>query len=232
MKKSNKIFFIIIIAIILICSIIGLKVRDSITDIEFKDISNNSKEYKYTIFNPRNDAKNLDIVSIKNELENTSDLIISGEFTGYRKILYGCVLSEVDIITKYKGTVNSEYIYIYEPIQINLFKDDSNVNGVVISNSGYGLIKENKEYMFFLKEESVPPGFNELKKSENGYTYVNNEFSKFSRQYNKSDYKILDSTSEETFYDEVIYYDQVFLSKEVFDSYNELNKLIINKYNY
>lgn len=229
MNRSTKIFFMSIIATIAICLLIGLKVRSSIKDLEFKDISNQSNQYKYEMRPIRNDIEDLDIKSIKNELENNSDLIVSGKFTGQRKILYGCVLSEVSVVNKYKGDAKEEYIYLYEPMKYNLFKNNSNTKGVAISNSGYGLMKENKEYIFFLKEESVPPGFNELKKSKKSYTYVNDEFSKFSIGYDKTDYKILKAT-DDYLYNQVVDCEQVFSNEEAFEFYNKLRENVINKY--
>lgn len=218
-----------IIATIAICLLIGFKVRSSIKDLDFKDISNQSNQYKYDIRPVRSDIEDLNIESVKSELEDKSDLIVRGKFTGQRKILYGCVLSEVSIVNTYKGDAKSEYIYIYEPIKYNLFKNDINIKGVAISSSGYGLIKENKEYMFFLKEESVSPGFNELKKSTKSYTYENDQFGKFSIEYDKNDYKILKATDDKL-YNQVIDCEQVFSSEEVFEFYNKLRETILNKY--
>lgn len=232
MKISSKIFFIGIIVAIAICSLIGLKVRSSIKDLEFKDVSNQSNEYTYDMFSARYDIQDLNIESVKNELESESELIVSGKFTGQRKILYGCVLSEVSVVNEYKGDVKAEYIYLYEPIDYNLFIDDinSDIKGVVFSNSGYGLMKENKEYIFFLKGESAPPEFDELKKSKESYTYVNDEFSKFSIEYNKNDYKVLKADDHENLYNEVIDYEQVFSNEEVLDFYNKVRETILNKY--
>ncbi len=229
MSKSSKIFFIGIIATVAICLLIGLKVRSSIKDLEFKDISNQSNEYKYEMHPIGNDMGDFNIESIENKLEDESDLIVSGKFTGQRKILYGCVLSEVSIVNKYKGDIKEDYIYIYEPIKYNLFKADSNIKGTAISDSGYGLMQENKEYIFFLKEESAPPEFNELKKSKKSYTYVNNEFGKFPTKYDKDDFKIL-KVNDNNLYNEVINCEQVFSNKEMFELYNKVRENILSKY--
>lgn len=230
MKKSSKIFFISIVAVIAICSLIGLKVRSSIKDLEFKDISAQPKEYRYNIIRGRNDIKGLELENIKNELENTSEVVVRGKFTGQRKVLYGCVLSEVNILNTYKGDAKSNYIYIYEPVKYALFESGSNVKGTAVSSSGYGLMKENKEYIFFLKGESVAPGFNELKKSNSSYTYVNNEFGKFPIKYDKNDYKVIKAITDKTTYNQVIDYEQVFSNEEIFDFYNKVRGIILDKY--
>lgn len=230
MKKSSKIFFIGIISICVICLVIGIKVRGSIKDLEYEDVRNEAQEYAYDIRGNTNDVKDLSLENIKDELENKSDAIVIGSFTGKRKILKGCVLSEVSILKTSKGDIKLKNIYIYEPIFSYLFTEGP-FKGIVMSDGGYGLMNEGKEYILFLKEESSSPEFGYLKKSDKAFTYVNNELGKLSIEYNKNDYKVLEEyKAGESRYSEFEGYEQVFSNEEVFGFYNQLREILLDIY--
>ena len=230
MKKSTKIFFMGIIGVFVICLVIGIKVRDSIKDLEYKDIKNEAQQYAYDVRGNTNDVKNLSLENIKDELENKSDAIVTGNFTGKRKIISGCILSEVSILNTYKGDIKLKNIYIYEPVFSYLFTEGS-FKGSVISDGGYGLMNEGKEYILFLKEESSSPEFGYLKKSDKSFTYINNEFGKINIEYNKSDYKVLEEYKPgESRYNEFEGYEQVFSNEEVFEFYNQLREKLLDRY--
>lgn len=230
MKKSTKIFFIFIIGICIICLVIGIKVRASIKDLEYKDVRNEAQEYAYDIRGNTNDVDGLSLENIKDELENKSDAIVTGSFTGKRKILKGCVLSEISVLKTHKGDINLENIYIYEPVFSYLFTEGP-FKGIVMSEGGYGLMNEGKEYILFLKEESTSPEFGYLKKSDKAFTYTNNEFGKLSIEYNKNDYKILKEYKPgESRYNEFEGYEQVISNEEVFGFYNQLREILLDRY--
>ncbi|NKF07209.1 hypothetical protein J1C67_11495 [Clostridium gasigenes] len=230
MNKSSKIFFMGIIGVCAICLLIGIKVRGSIKDLEYKDVSNQAGEYSYNIRGNTNDVKNLSLDKIKDELENESDVIVTGSFTGKRKMIKESVLSEVSILKTYKGDTKLKNIYIYEPVFSYLFIDGP-FKGSVISEGGYGLMNEGKEYLLFLKEESNSPEFGYLKKSDKAFTYVNNEFGKLCIEYDKNDYKVVKENKDgKDRYNEFKGYEQVISNEEVFDFYNQLREIVLDRY--
>lgn len=232
MKKSTKIFFMGIIGVCIICLVVGVTVRGSIKDLEYKDVKNEAQEYAYDIRGNTNYVDGLSLENIKDELENKSDVIVTGSFTGKRKIIKGCIISELSIVKTYKGDIKLENIYIYEPVFSYLFTEGP-FKGVVMSEGGYGLMNEDKEYLLFLKDESSSPEFGYLKKSDKAFTYTNNEFGKLCIEYNKNDYKVLKEYKPgETRYNEFEGYEQVISNEEVLGFYNQLREALLDRYSY
>ena len=106
MKRLNNIYIAIFFLVILLSLFIGYFTRKSIYDLDISNIdkSKYSIEYSLDIYgsNLKNPINNINLV------DQNSDLIIKGEFTGNRKIIYGSVESEIKVLSVYKGNIKDK----------------------------------------------------------------------------------------------------------------------------
>lgn len=225
MRRSNK-FFISGIAIILLSSLIlGVMTRLSIVDNSFlgKYISfsegNNYKlslreEDEYTKIYFENNINSIE------ELKDKSDLIVKVKATPKRMVYSQSIKTKVEVLEVYKSDIIKEKneIYIYEP---NYFISDQ-----YISMSGYNIMEEDKEYIFFLKNLEVPKEYKYKKDEAITFMPVSTLYSKIS--VDKDDkLEVIskdDIDKEKIDYEQIKDFDILTTSENVIDKYKSFRQ--------
>lgn len=231
MRKGNKYYILSIAAIIMGCLLFGLIVRNSIKDIEYEEVQKQSDRYMINIMGQYEDTDKFNAETTLKEVAEKSDIIIKGKPTGKRTVLWGCVLSEVNVVKEYKSKNNLEKVYIYEPIFFNEYKEENEFKGVVYSHGGYGLMNQSKEYILFLKEEEEVPGYKYLTQGSKGCTITNNKFGKFPISYVSEDYRILRVDSKRIIsYKDAVGYEQIFANEQCLNNYKLTQEVVLHQY--
>ncbi len=224
MNIKNKTFYTIIGAGTLLCLILGLVIRRSITEFKFENISTtyiSSQYYPYNSVEYSNGTY-IDIDEIK-DIDSLYKVIVKGKCVGDRKVLEGAVLTEVQVDKVLKGDIIGDKINIYEPIGLQ--------GNIVTTFEGYNFLKENKEYIFCLtdlKEGMKNYDENNIKI----YNYVTPFYGKFPIEYKESDFKVYVKNEDEKAkeYNEFQSLEQVFSSEDrkklYLQEYNRLMKLL------
>ncbi|MBD7916379.1 hypothetical protein H9660_14625 [Clostridium sp. Sa3CUN1] len=232
MKRLNNIYIAIFFLVILLSLFIGYFTRKSIYDLDISNIdkSKYSIEYSLDIYgsNLKNPINNINLV------DQNSDLIIKGEFTGNRKIIYGSVESEIKVLSVYKGNIKDKYIYLYEPFNIIDFKNpnqtSNEIKGNISLTNGYNLLKPNHHNILLLNNITDPSTNEVSKKYLNKYKYNNISLSKFSID-DDINYVIFDESTTTTTFDDIKDKDWIFSNKEDLANYLLAKNIILDKYN-
>lgn len=182
MNIENKVFYKIIAAGTLLCILLGIAIRFSITEFKLENINNICGVYPYYPYDSVEYSNGTypDIGEIK-DTDSIYKYIVKGRCTGNRKALHDSVLTEIQVDDVLKGNVSNKKIKIYEPIGLQ--------GNMISTFEGYNFIKDNKEYIFCLTD---------LKKGvknhdENNikiYNYSTLFYGKFPVEYKESDFKI------------------------------------------
>lgn len=229
MKLGNKIYCIAIMSIISICLFTSYITRSSIIENTYERVEENSERYNYSQF-LTNDF-NLDKESV-NRINEESDLVIKGEYTGSRKILYSCVVSEVKVEKVLKGDIRAELIYVYEPISFYMYTDRTEYEGSATSFDGYGLMNEGKEILLLLKE-NTPLKSIKLDYFDNKLVYklTTNIASKIpiNDEDNKVSVETLDKSGGDMF-NRFIEYEYIFQSEDIYEVYVNIRKELLEKW--
>ena len=230
MKKGNKYYAFGILFVIVGSLIFGLIVRNSIKDTKYEEVKKEADKYLLNIMGQFDDSSEFDSSAKRDEIINRSNLIVKGRFTGKRKFLSICTLSEFNITKQYKGSSNSNSIYIYEPFFCNVYKDSDDYTGVIFSFGGYGLMRESVEYVLFLNEEPEINGYEYMTDGNKGYTLTDNRFGKYPVNYTEGDLKVVPITPmDRKTYNEAAGSDQIFASEKNLDNYKKVREEVLNK---
>ncbi|MBU5591639.1 hypothetical protein KQI89_07660 [Clostridium sp. MSJ-4] len=224
MNIKNRTFYLIIGIGTLICIIIGIIVRFSITEFKFDSINNKCNSFAYC---PYDDIEYSNGTYINvDEAKNTDSIykyIVKGRCVGNRKVLEDAVLTEVQVDKVLKGDISGGRIKIYEPVGLQ--------GNTVSTFEGYNFIKDNKDYIFCLtdlKEGVKNYDENNIKI----YNYSTPFYGKFPIEYKDSDFIVYIKGDREKpkEYNEFQNSEQVFSSNDkrnlYFDEYNRLMNLL------
>ena len=153
------------------------------------------------------------------ELDENTPIILKGNFIGNRKIdedtnIVGpSTISEFKVDEVYKGNIESSIISVLEPFEI-IDNDFTNIEG-------YIPMKENNEYILFLRENDTSEG--------KQYTIKFISFGKYSTSKEdnvvnqKSNIKYLEEVKDSEFISE---------SQEICDTYINIKGEVLDKYLY
>lgn len=227
MKKSNVIYIISLIALITFSLILAIYTKKSfINDIEFENLKLNSSRLNFIIA-PSPD-KNYVSGTLKTleQLEDSSTLISKIKVTNNREYKCKTLLTKCKIekVFKHSNNIEDEYIYIYEPASFNFYYNSFK------AVNGYNYMQTNDEYIVFLKELDMP---NNYKKKYDSpvYTFVDSACSKFNLQNGPSVLFIHpDDFKNGLPYNNVINYEYVFNSKDLYDIYLDIYHNLLNKH--
>ncbi|MDO6657181.1 hypothetical protein [Anaerobacillus sp. 1_MG-2023] len=163
MKKLIKTLYMVATALIIGSIIFGLVTKNSFVE---NDTTNISKEYENSIVS-LNDNDEFSKKYFNNNIENIdqligeSDLIVKGQVTNDRILFNQSLKTKIvinQVIKQTSGNVKSgNEVYVFEP---SYFLYDT-----YVVEAGYNIMKENEEYILFLKHLDVPKD----------YEYKNNE---------------------------------------------------------
>lgn len=151
-------------------------------------------------------------------LENSSEVIVKGSFTGSREtdkddsLIGPSTVSQFKVDEIYKGNVDKDTISVLEPYEI--------VKNDFINIEGYIPMEDGKDYLLFLRENNTEYG--------KQYSIISISFGK----YNLSNTKTVQTYQKSIEYlDEVLESDFVTNSQVECDKYNNIKEEIISKYN-
>lgn len=233
MTKKTKLYFIFIVITLIIAIICGVVTKNSFQGHIYLDELEKDKnldEIALQLFIDDNKYFNNDIENI-NELEKESDLIVKVRLDGERKLYLQSTKSPVRIIKKYYG---SEYykegslIYIEEP---STFVNTIDLSYDVVQ--GYQLMREDKEYILFLKKLDKAPKYKYKGNEKNTLMPISTLYAKYLLDSeNKSEAldKIKVDNGEYS-YGDIKEYPIVTYSQDEINKYNELLILVNKRYN-
>jgi len=151
------------------------------------------------------------------ELDENSPIILKGSFTGNRKIdkdtnIVGpSTISEFKVDKVYKGSIENNIISVLEPFEII----DNNFTNI----EGYIPMKENNEYILFLRENDTSEG--------KQYTIKSISFGKYNAS--KED-NIVNQKTKIKYLDEVKDSEFISESQEICDKYINIKDEVLEKY--
>jgi len=226
MKITNKSFLFIITIAISISLIAAIIVRLSISKFEYADIPSLASKITYYPYTEIEYSGSFKDVSATKDTSTLYKYIVKGKATGHKEILKGAVLTEIEVNNVLQGAINSKYIYIYEPISIDI----SNVS-MLTTFEGYNFIKDNKEYIFCLCDLNKDYYNIYTKGKKNIFMYTTPFYGKFPLKYKSEDFAVI---SENDFvvepfkyYNEFSHYEQIFSSQKTKNKYfKEYNRLL------
>lgn len=229
MKLGNKVYCISIISILAICLFVSYITRASIIENTYERVSENSKRYNYSKFTTTNYNFNKEFT---NKINEESHLIVKGEYTGNRKILYSCVVSEIKLEEVLKGNTSEKFIYVYEPISFYMYTNREEYEGSATSFDGYGLMNEGKKMLLFLKEnkplESIKLDYFDNKVV---YKLMTNIGSKIpiEDEDNKVSIVNLDKSEPENF-SNLIEYEYIFQNQDILKGYMDIREELLKEW--
>ncbi len=144
-KKILKIVLFVTIAVLFASVIIGIITRNSFIDnLEQRKYMNGS--YEIQIAPDLNNVYYSGYVDNIDDIEEISDVIIRAKVKSNtdRKYNSGMTITNLDVLEIYKGEIETEDIYIIEPICY------LNEAGFISSIMGYYWMNDNDEYILFL----------------------------------------------------------------------------------
>lgn len=212
----------IIVILLLGAFILAFKMRDSFisdTDVNMyindKDISYELVEYEEDI--SKSFTKNEDISNIK-ELEDISPVIVKVKVDSKspREMYEWTTLTKVIVEEVYKGELDKESIYIFEPF------DAYSTNPMIYSLDGYNIMNEDSGYILFLrdmKDSNYTP-------NDTIYMPTTTQLSKFSVNGDK----VIKASNYELKYSNVKKQDIISSNEKIINKYNNMKENVVNKY--
>lgn len=214
------------------CALVGRATAKSYLDnVELKDYLSNP-ELKIGYFgkgydkDTSRDFIDPETINSVEDLASNNTVIVKAELnsTYQRKLYYECVLSEINIITVYQGSVKEgDSLSIFEPANCTL-------KNQLLCTDGYSMMQEGQEYILFLK----PMKNTYFGKSKYVYTPTTTTFSKYpvnnakpklltqeeleepSHMYNYNEIK----DTEIYLYDSISYNKYIAIKQQVSEKYN------------
>ncbi|MEG0856445.1 MAG: hypothetical protein RSG52_08195 [Terrisporobacter sp.] len=222
MFKFKRFMWMIIVILLLGAFILAFKMRDSFisdTDVNMyindKDISYELVEYEEDI--SKSFTKNEDISNIK-ELEDISPVIVKVKVDSKspREMYEWTTLTKVIVEEVYKGELDKESIYIFEPF------DAYSTNPMIYSLDGYNIMNEDSGYILFLrdmKDSNYTP-------NDTIYMPTTTQLSKFSVNGDK----VIKASNYELKYSNVKKQDIISSNEKIINKYNNMKENVVNKY--
>ncbi len=221
MNKGIKILYIVTMCLLIGSIVFGILTKKSFTD---NTIPLNLSKFKNASISI-NDEENItdkyfsnDINNLK-ELMNKSDLIVKGQISDVRKNYNQALKTKFkvnQIIKSDEKSKNITYIYVFEPSNFHF-------NNYVIV-SGYNVMKENEEYLLFLKHLDVPDGYKYKHDEAITFIPVSTYYGKYQLSGNAATQKIEIDKVEELKYSDIENYEVVTENSEVLQTFNYLKK--------
>lgn len=179
MTKRTNIYFAILFCVVLLCSCVGVVVRNSYvgyTSFEEMENKENLREY-YVQLTKEDDY--FDSIESYDDLEQSADVIAKVSATNDRKLFpHTATQTEVVVVEAYKGEVQSgQSIFVYEPAVFSY-----SVSKSYRSGGGYQMMKEGEEYIVFLQKLKTAEGYKMSEKEKNTFLPTTALFSKFPMQ--------------------------------------------------
>jgi hypothetical protein len=145
-RISNKMFYLLVSGILIVCILLALIVRFTIKEFQFERIV--IDDY---IYQPYHNIKYsngifMEVADSMNIMDE-SDYILKVRITGVRDVLQGAVRTEIEILDSLKGDFEKGIAYVYEPMAI----DNYGVNKMVSTFGGYNFLKEKKDYILCVR---------------------------------------------------------------------------------
>jgi hypothetical protein len=223
-KKSIKIIYLINTLLVIGAVVFGYFTKLSFkeTKIELNSEQKNNahvsliEEPTVNYFN--NDIKNL------TELVDTSNLIIVGNVIGERQSYKGAIKTKIKVksIIENKSLLNEvpDEIFVYEPSYFNF--------DTYISQEGYNLMQNNKEYILFLKHLEAPKGYDY--KADELITFIptSTYYGKFELENEELPQTLSLSLEEEIMYKEIKNQPLLTENTEIITRYNNIRKNIFD----
>jgi len=201
---TNRIFILIIAITMIICIVLGVISRMSISTYQYEEAIKNADSYHFYLYENPEFANvflyDYDLESI--DMLEESDYIIRGKITGKREVMQGTVKTEIEVVEEMKGSCRESIIYVYEPIDITL-----NDSHMILSYDGYNFLKEDREYILCLAKSA----------EEGAFLYVTPMFAKFPLNYSEDEFPILsfhESEERDVYYSEFVNAEQIFKTGE------------------
>lgn len=227
MTKNTKIYFLSLIIILVGAFGVGFFVKNSFSgekDIN-KKISSVSEEMLgyYSLNDKETVDKYFDnSLDTLGKLEKETDVILKVKVIE-RKLFFRSTESKSEVLKVFKGEDDIKeggIIYIHEPFSVN--------GDTVFSTCGYNMMKNNNEYIVFLKHLKKMEGYKYPDKEKISFLPVSTLYAKYSEKENA---KFLNSDKENgNKYKDVKEFCSIFELKEDLEKYEKIKKQILNKY--
>lgn len=156
------------------------------------------------------------------KMVENSDLIVKASPTGKQTLDNGCFLTEVYVTQCYKGKLATNYIYVYEPVDIYEYNNELAYS----TPCGYILMQSNHDYYLFLQPYQQPKGYIYSDVEANSYLLVNQSFGKYPD-------KITEQKKTVQFpvdFGSIKGNNLLFASGQIYESYLEWFESCLNKY--
>lgn len=230
MNKKNILYVSFIVSCVFIAIVVGLFTRNSIKKIEFEDVLNDSESFEYSINGVMElyngiyfDDKDMNT----DKLISNSEVVVKVKCTEDREIQSGAVLTLVEVIETYKGAIHEQNIYIYEPIDIYVGKN--NIKNVTLP-LGCNLMKAGSEYVLSLRYFKAPENYKRTEKEKVAYIYTNPIWSKLPMEVDENDYALVEQIEGTHSYLKIKHYEQIFMNTKERDSFFNIRKEIMIRY--
>jgi hypothetical protein len=165
-KKQWLPWFVLWSGLVVVCVVVGIYTRLGYTDVNSSPDNILSLPYRYFSVPPENQNlanETTGIVGLnasEDVLVSQSPVIVECIFDGNRKYLYQSFLSEVRILTVYKGDgiEVGQTIKIFEPVRItNKAETGQFAIPSGMYNNGYTMMKKGSSYLVFLSAKEYSP---------------------------------------------------------------------------
>lgn len=186
-----------------------------------ENLNLDSKENAEVILSDTLDGYFDNDISTYEELADQSDLIVTGSITGKQGVYSQALKTKFHIDQIMKGDSGEktpENIYVYEPSTFSFDTYD------VLS--GYNVMKENTDYILFLKHLKIPDGYKYKNDEAITFLPVSTCYSKYTLNDRRTEESV--SGSEKLTYEQVKDMGIITDDQEITDTYNALKKEVMD----
>lgn len=232
--KSRKRFIIVWTALILVTVAFAIifKMDTKMPNFDYESIANNNISYDIhdtvvEMYRERN------LYSVKadtdfQELEKESDTIVRVSGAKNRAMKFENLLTELEVKEVYKGDVNSDKIWVYEPLNITVYPESN----YIYLQWCYNLMEEDEDYILFLKFREMPEGYNYSDKDKATFLLSHVAYSKITVNdpIFPQALKGNSAPSERDKYKDMKQYTLITMDPLVKAKYNEIRDMSLKKY--
>lgn len=237
MIKSTKIYFGVIAFIMIIFVVFGFFVKNSRKgEKDFNSLLKKIDLDNIVVYDMEDINQHFDNdISDLSALESKSDLIakVKVDSNFERKLYLESVKTRLKVLEVYKENKNvskDDYIYIHETLNMPYFSPIDNIYGQNMNClQGYLFLKEDKEYIVFLKHLLKHENYNYSKEESITFIPVSTRYFNYGEQL-----PVL--VDEKAIYEGKILYKEVknniafFTNKNLFERYFDIKKEVEKKY--
>lgn len=241
MIKSTKIYFSIIAFIMIVFIVFGFFVKNSRKgERDFNSLLKKIDLDNIVVYDMEDINQHFDNgISDLSALESKSDLIakVKVDSNFERKLYLESVKTRLKVLEVYKENKNvskdvskDDYIYIHETLNMPYFSPIDNIYGQNMNClQGYLFLKEDKEYIVFLKHLLKHENYNYSKEESITFIPVSTRYFNYGEQL-----PVL--VDEKAIYEGKILYKEVknniafFTNKNLFERYFDIKKEVEKKY--